>query len=103
MKRTLFSILALLLAVAQGTWAADEKPGSYFTVNADGAKVAFSQGNLQATFNDSKWTWAFATNQWDLIGDAPGNTSINGNGTVNMTRGRFCDHFSFLHNFCITP
>lgn len=57
-------------------------PGK-FTVNGSGGQVRFSQGNLQATYNGSAWSWAFAANQWDYIGNAAGNTSINGNGTVN--------------------
>lgn len=52
-----------------------------FTVNASGKQVYFSKGNLQATYNTS-WSWAFATNQWDYIGNAAGNTIISGNGTV---------------------
>ncbi len=39
-------------------------------------KVYFSKGNLQATYNGSSWTWAFAANQWDYIGDATGNTKV---------------------------
>lgn len=48
-------------------------------------KVFFSKGNLQATTTNlgSTWTWAFAAHQWDFIGNAAGNTSINGNGTVS--------------------
>ena len=52
-------------------------------------QVQFSQGNLQATYDGTKWTWAFAANQWDFIGDntttatGNGNTSINGDGTVS--------------------
>lgn len=62
-------------------------PGK-FTINADGDQVLFSQGNLQAT-NGSAWSWAFAANQWDYIGDATttpsgnGNIAISGNGTVS--------------------
>ena len=48
-------------------------------------KVNFSKGNLQATYNGTDWTWAFAENQWDYIGNAAGNTSINGNGTVSAS------------------
>ena len=39
-------------------------------------KVYFSKGNLQATYKGSSWTWAFAANQWDYIGDATGNTKV---------------------------
>ncbi len=55
-----------------------------FTV-ASGKQVYFSRGNLQATYNGTDWTWAFAANQWDYIGNAAGNTSINGNGTVSAS------------------
>lgn len=48
-----------------------------FTINASGNKVSFSQGNLQATYNGSSWSWAFATNQWDYIGNAEGNTKVS--------------------------
>lgn len=47
-------------------------------------KVHFSQGNLQATYNGSAWTWSFATNQYDYIGDAAANNAINGNGSVSV-------------------
>ncbi len=55
-----------------------------FSVAAD-KKVYFSQGNLQATYDGSAWTWAFAEHQWDRIGRTTGNTSINGNGTVSAS------------------
>lgn len=56
-----------------------------FTINDSGGKVYFSHGNLQATTTDngSAWTWAFAANQWDYIGAAKANTTINGNGSVS--------------------
>ena len=53
-----------------------------FTVDA-GKTVKFSKGNLQATYNGSNWIWGFAEHQWDYIGNAAGNTSINGNGTLS--------------------
>ena len=54
-----------------------------FTINDSGDQVYFSQGNLQATYNGSSWSWAFATNQWDYIGNNTANNKINGNGTVS--------------------
>lgn len=51
-------------------------PGK-FTINASGDQVQFSKGNLQATYNGSAWTWAFAANQWDYIGNAEGNTKVS--------------------------
>lgn len=43
---------------------------------SDSKKVSFSKGNLQATYDGSNWTWAFAANQWDYIGNAAGNTMV---------------------------
>lgn len=59
-------------------------PDKYISVASD-KKVKFATGNLQATYDGSEWTWGFATNQWDFIGNAAGNTSINGNGTVSAS------------------
>ena len=55
-----------------------------FSVSAT-QQVWFSQGNLQATTTDNgaNWTWAFAANQWDYIGEAAANNSISGDGTVS--------------------
>lgn len=52
-------------------------PGK-FTVDADGKQVYFSKGNLQATWHSSTngYSWDFAANQYDIVGDAPGNTTI---------------------------
>ena len=65
-------------------------PGKY-TINSFGKKVYFSQGNLQAVctsadndkYTKETFTWQFATNQWDHIGDAAANTKINGKGSVS--------------------
>ena len=62
-----------------------------FSVSAS-KKVHFSKGNLQATTTDLgvNWTWGFATNQWDYIGDAAannaiiGNKAVSSNGTVDL-------------------
>ena len=54
-----------------------------FTIDGAGHKVNFSKGNLQATYDGSSWTWAFAENQWDYIGDATKTSS--GNGNINVT------------------
>ena len=47
---------------------------------SDTKKVYFSKGNLQATYDGSGsgWTWAFAANQWNYIGNAEGNTKVSG-------------------------
>jgi len=55
-----------------------------FSISAT-QQVYFSQGNLQATTTDNggTWTWSFATNQYDYVGNAVANTAVNGNGTVS--------------------
>ena len=60
--------------------------------------IYFSQGNLRATYNysGSSWSWAFATNQWDYVGNAAGNTTINGNGTVSSTQNVTVDLFGWV-------
>ena len=56
-----------------------------FTINASGAQVYFAKGNLQATTTDNgaNWSWGFAENQWDFVGNAAANNAISGNGTVS--------------------
>ena len=58
-----------------------------FTIDAVGTQVYFAKGNLQAKYDGSSWTWAFATNQWDYIGNAAGNNSVMENGTLSTTTG----------------
>ena len=55
-----------------------------FSVSAT-KQVRFSQGNLQAYFASAgtSCTWRFATNQYDYVGSATANVSINGNGSVS--------------------
>lgn len=67
-----------------GTKAPENCIAGVFSVSAT-KKVYFSKGNLQATTTDlgENWTWGFATNQYDYIGNATANTAINGNGTVS--------------------
>lgn len=85
--KKLLSILTLLLTMVQGVWADDKADygvlNGEFSVSA-GKKVHFSQGNLQAFYNSSEsWEWCFAENQWDYVGNARGNTIINGNGSLS--------------------
>lgn len=64
-----------------------------FTVNAQGKKVYFSKGNLQATFlggDPTNYSWGFAQHQYDIIGDAAGNTTIG-----NQTAGAVVDLFGW--------
>ena len=54
-----------------------------FKVNSSGKQVNFSQGNLQATYNGSSYTWDFAENQYDYVGNAQGNTTIGSQSNGN--------------------
>ena len=85
MKRffSLFAISAVVLGMASCGGNDGNEPASpyvvnpnsengmmpgFFTVDADGTQVHFSQGNLQ--YNDSADVWIFAANQWDTLGIA---------------------------------
>lgn len=61
----------------------------YFSVCRN--KVQFAPGNLQATYDGNEWSWHFAANDYVIIGNGPGNTSItntapwiDGTGTVDL-------------------
>ena len=58
-----------------------------FTINENGGKVYFSQGNLQ--YQASTNTWRFAENQWDYVGTqesggGPGGT-VSGSDNSNIS------------------
>ncbi len=95
-KKKVNSVKAVKKAAAPGPVEGN------FTINANGDKVSFAPGNLQATTTDLgvTWTWGFAEHQWDYVGNAVANTAINGNGTVseNGTVDLFCwvgEHSAF--------
>ena len=73
-----------------------------FTVNDGGSKVRFSQGNLRVTYHSDyePFTWSFADNQQDFIGNKPGNTAINGN--CNFPTYTYVDLFGYSTNSLIT-
>lgn len=73
--------------VTVSNYIPDYLPG-FFTVNGEGKQVRFSKGNLQATYNGSGYTFGFAANQYDYIGDAAGNTTID-----SQTYGAVVDLF----------
>ena len=83
--RKIFTFFLALAASVGTIFATAGALKGAFTINASGDLVQFSQGNLQATTTDLgiNWTWSFATNQYDYIGNAAANTAINGNGTVS--------------------
>ena len=52
-----------------------------FTINENGVKVYFSQGNLQ--YQASTDNWRFAENQWDYIGSGNSNASPTYSGWID--------------------
>ena len=91
MRKKLFTIfLALVTSVGLMNAAVDGKLPGAFSVS--GTKVVyFSKGNLQATTSDqgATWTWDFAENQWDYVGNNAANTSFDywggtGNGSYDL-------------------
>lgn len=70
------------------TLSTSQAPGllsGLFSIDAEGHKVRFAQGNLQAYFASAgtAHTWRFATNQWESINNATANNAINGSGSVS--------------------
>ena len=75
------------------TWRMAEVIKGKFSVSST-KQVYFSKGNLQATTTDlgAHWTWNFAANQWDKVGQATANINVTGtddptvsaNGTVDL-------------------
>ena len=57
---------------------------------ADGRQIQFSPGNLQATYDGSKYSWGFADSQYDYVGNAAGNTTID-----SQTKGAVVDLFGW--------
>lgn len=53
-----------------------------FTINANGDKIFFSQGNLQ--YQASTNTWRFAEHQYDLIGNDNSNISSTYSGWIDL-------------------
>ena len=60
-----------------------------FSVGAS-KQVQFSRGNLQATYDGSKYTWGFAEHQYDYVGNKAGNTTID-----SQTSGAVVDLFGW--------
>ena len=79
------AVLCAVSMLAAPAVAINGKLPGAFTINSDGDQVYFSQGNLQATTSNYgvSWTWSFAENQWDYVGNATANTAIDGNGSVS--------------------
>ena len=66
-----------------------------FSVSAT-KKVQFSQGNLQATYDGTNWTWAFAEHQYDYIGNAAGNTKVTATSPFIISENATVDLFGWV-------
>lgn len=53
-----------------------------FSINANGDKVCFAQGNLQ--YQSTTRTWRFAEHQWDYVGDANSNIGAAYSGWIDL-------------------
>ena len=68
-----------------------------FTINENGGKVYFSQGNLQ--YQASTNIWRFAEHQWDYVGNASEGTVYEG-GTKCDNALVSQDYSGWIDNFC---
>jgi hypothetical protein len=80
MKTKIFS-LTVMLAASMAMFAEGGIPGQ-FSINENGKKVIFSQGNLQ--YNPAENVWRFAEKQYDMIGADNANISPTYNGYIDL-------------------
>lgn len=80
MKTKIFS-LTVMLAASMAMFAEGGIPGQ-FSINENGKKVLFSQGNLQ--YNPAENIWRFAEKQYDMIGADNANISPTYNGYIDL-------------------
>lgn len=70
-----------MLAASMAMFAKGGIPGQ-FSINENGKKVIFSQGNLQ--YNPAEDIWRFAEKQYDMIGADNANISPTYNGYIDL-------------------
>ena len=80
--RKIFTLFIAALCCATMVNATEGALPGAFTINANGDKIQFSQGNLQYRASDN--LWRFAENQWDIIGDGNTNISATYNGFIDL-------------------
>ena len=68
-----------------------------FTINAEGAQVRFSQGNLQ--YQASTNTWRFAESQWDYVGEDNSNISSEYDGWIDLFGWGTSGYHNIYDNF----
>ena len=90
MKRIyfLFALTFGQITLFAQQYTSEDIPG-VFSVSPH-KKVIFSKGNLQACYDGSEYHWRFAAHQYEHIGDAPGNTTID-----RPAKGEIVDLFSW--------
>lgn len=77
-----FTVTSVVSLVAHFTDSPVGTIGGSFTIDYNGNKVWFSQGNLQ--YKASTPTWRFAPHQYDIIGDGNRNISNTYNGWIDL-------------------
>ena len=77
-----FTVTSEVSLVAHFTDSPVGTIGGSFTIDYNGNKVWFSQGNLQ--YKASTPTWRFAPHQYDIIGDGNRNISNTYNGWIDL-------------------
>ena len=77
-----FTVTSAVSLVAHFTDSPVGTIGGSFTIDYNGNKVWFSQGNLQ--YKASTPTWRFAPHQYDIIGDGNRNISNTYNGWIDL-------------------
>lgn len=58
---------------------------------SENSQVRFAKGNLQATYDGNAYYWGFATNQYDFVGNAAGNTTMG----TSQAEGSVVDLFGW--------
>lgn len=76
-------IITLFIAVVAGiaVTASNYKPHG-FSINSDGEKITFAPGNLQ--YNAATKKWRFASEQYEIIGQANENISSSYSGWIDL-------------------
>ena len=94
MKKIFLFLVALVCAVTTNLFATEGALNGEFTVNANGLRVQFSQGNLQYNAGNgethatatgtAQGTWRFAARQYDIIGADNNNIAEDYNGYIDL-------------------
>ena len=79
--RHIYSLITALI-VSSAVMATEGALSGQFTINAQGKKIVFSQGNLQ--YQASSQTWQFAVQQNDYIGTANEQISATNSGWIDL-------------------